>query len=146
MPIHGSEIYFSLYGRQGFHEYQALIPFARAAGFVDDVRRCAARRGVTIALCSAKAFGGEGRFVRFAGKGMAIAFNFPRGDAAVALMADIDALTVDAGGKPNIAKDSRLPAAIAGACYPGLDDFRVKLRHFDPNRRIRSSLSERLQL
>ena len=145
-PIHGSEVYFSLYGRRGFHEYQALVPAALAASFVDDVRARARKRGVTIALCSAKAFAGEGRFIRFAGDGIAIAFNYPRGGAATELMADIDALLIEAGGKPNIVKDSRLPAAIARACYPELDGFRAELRRFDPKRRIRSSLSERLEL
>jgi decaprenylphospho-beta-D-ribofuranose 2-oxidase len=145
-PIHGSEIYFSLYGRKGFHEYQALVPFAEAVTFVNDVRGCAAKRGVTLALCSAKAFGGKECFVRFAGEGLAIAFNFPRGGGAIQLMADIDALVIALGGKPNIAKDSRLPAAVARACYPHLEDFRAELLRFDPKRRIRSALSERLQL
>jgi decaprenylphospho-beta-D-ribofuranose 2-oxidase len=145
-PLHGSEIYFTLYGRKGFHEYQALVPFGEGVNFVENVRRCAARRGVTLALCSAKAFGGEERFVRFAGEGLAIAFNFPRGGGATDLMADIDALVIELGGKPNIAKDSRLPAAVARACYPHLEDFRAELLRFDPKRRIRSALSERLQL
>ncbi|MFN3943535.1 MAG: FAD-binding protein [Allosphingosinicella sp.] len=145
-PIHGSEIYFSLYGRKGFHEYQALVPPDRAVAFVERVRRGAAKRGVAIALCSAKAFGGEGRFLRFAGEGIAIAFNFPRGRGGAALMADIDAVVMELGGKPNIAKDSRLPADVARACYPGHEAFRAELLRFDPRRRIRSSLSERLQL
>lgn len=145
-PIHGSEIYFSLYGRRGFHEYQALVPFDQAVSFVDRVRRCASRRNVAIALCSAKAFGGEGRFIRFAGEGISVAFNFPRGRSATELMADIDSLVVEIGGRPNIAKDSRLPAEVARACYPGFEDFRAELLRFDPKRRIRSSLSERLQL
>lgn len=145
-PIHGSEIYFSLYGRRGFHEYQALVPFAQAVPFVDRVRRCASRRSVAIALCSAKAFAGEGRFIRFAGEGISVAFNFPRGKSGAELMADIDALLIDVGGRPNIAKDSRLPAEVARACYPGFEDFRSELLRFDPRRRIRSSLSERLQL
>ena len=145
-PIHGSEIYFTLYGRKGFHEYQALIPRAKAAQFIEDVRRRAAKRGVVIALCSAKAFGGDERFIRFAGEGISVAFNFPRGKDAAELMADIDALLIDIGGKPNIAKDSRLPAEVARLCYSGVEDFRAELLRFDPMRRIRSSLSERLEL
>lgn len=145
-PIHNSEIYFSLYGRKGFHEYQALVPFAEVTAFLDNVRRYAARRGQTIALCSAKAFGGEERFIRFAGEGIAVAFNFPRGKESTELMSDIDALLIDIGGKPNIAKDSRLPAEVMRACYRGWDGFRAELHRFDPRRRICSSLSERLQL
>jgi decaprenylphospho-beta-D-ribofuranose 2-oxidase len=145
-PLDGSEIYFSLYGRRGFHEYQALVPLAQAVNFVERVRRCAARRNVAIALCSAKAFAGQGRFIRFAGEGISIAFNFPRGKGCMDLMADIDALLIEIGGRPNIAKDSRLPAEIARACYPGFEDFRTGLLRFDPRRCIRSSLSERLQL
>lgn len=145
-PIHGSEAYFSLYGRPGFHEYQALVPVAAAAPLVAAVRQRAARRGVTLALCSGKAFGGASRFLRFAGGGMAVAFNFPRVDGSAALMDDIDALLLDAGGKPNIIKDSRLSARMIRACYPELEPFRSELERFDPHRRIRSSLSQRLEL
>lgn len=145
-PIHGSEIYFALFGRSGFHEYQALVPTAGAAAFVREVSARAAKRGVAVALCSAKAFGGTAGHIRFAGEGTAIAFDFPRSAATAKLMADIDAMLVEVGGVPNIAKDSRLPHAVARACYAGFDTFRDALLRFDPQRRIRSELSERLRL
>lgn len=145
-PIHGSETYFSLYGRPGFHEYQALIPLADAVAFTNAVQERAARRGVTTALCSAKAFGGNQRYLRFAGAGIAIAFNFPRAGRSRELMSDIDAMVIDLGGKPNIVKDGRLPAEVVQACYPEFEMFRRRLLEFDPKRRIRSELSERLEL
>ena len=145
-PTHGSQFYFSLYGKTGFHEYQMLVQLSEAAIVVDEVKKRAARHGVPIALCSAKAFGGEERFLRFAGEGIAIAFNFVRSKAGDRLMADIDALVIAIRGKPNIVKDSRLTPEVLCSCHPGLDDFRSALRRFDPHRRIRSSLSERLEL
>ena len=145
-PIHGSEMYFTLYGRRGFHEYQVLVPFGEAAAFVEEARRRAARRGVAVALCSAKAFEGAGDFLRFDGDGIAVAFDFPRGNAGTRFMEDLDAMTIAVRGKPNIVKDSRLPAAVVRACYPDFDRFRTALHRFDPKRRIRSTLSERLGL
>jgi hypothetical protein len=43
-------------------------------------------------------------------------------------------------------KDSRLPRAVFEASVPEADAFRAALRHWDPKRRFRSTLSERLGL
>ncbi|MEM7499011.1 MAG: FAD-binding oxidoreductase [Pseudomonadota bacterium] len=145
-PVHGSEIYFALFGRPGLHEYQMLTPLEAAAEVLETARARARHHGVPFALCSCKRFGGARELLRFTGDGVNFALNFPRMVGSDALMADLDALTIEVGGLPNLAKDSRLSRAVMEACYAEHDTFRSRLAAFDPKRRMRSGLSERLGL
>lgn len=145
-PIHKSQLYFKLFGNRGFHEYQAVLPQGAMSDYLDAIRSRLSQRRLAITLASAKAFDGPRELLRFSGKGVCIALNFPRGAVADEFMSFLDERVIALGGVPNIIKDSRLPCAVVDACYPGADEFRAALCSFDPKRMFRSELSERLCL
>ena len=101
---------------------------------------------VAVTLASAKCFGGDRKLLRFSGEGLCFALNIPRDDRAPAFIAFLDSLLPKLGGIPNLIKDSRLPRAVMESCYGEADEFRSRLKDFDPRRRFRSELSERLCL
>ena len=144
-PIHSAQSYFKLFGVDGFHEYQALLPAASAFDYLDSVQSYLRRQPLTITLASAKVFAGSHELLRFTGDGVCLALNFPRGKAS-GFMNFLDDRVIALGGIPNIIKDSRLPRTVVDACYPGADEFRTALRDYDPKRLFRSELSERLGL
>ena len=146
-PVARKVLYFRLFGRPGFHEIQIVVPRESFSRVAARLREELPRFGVPITLASCKLFEGERRHLRFDGSGLCIALDFPRMAESERLAAFLDALVLEAGGLPNIIKDSRLPLATARACYSeGYDDFRRKLRAFDPRRVYRSEISERLEL
>lgn len=145
-PVARKVAYFRLFGRRGFHEAQVLLPREAFGAFTDELRAHLRRQPVPLTLASCKLFGGEGRFVRFEGRGICLALDFPRGPAADRLLAFLDDAVPRHGGKPNLSKDSRLPAAVVRACYPEYERFCESLRRFDPARLYRSELSARLGL
>lgn len=145
-PIHKTQLYFKLFGSRGFHEYQVILPLEAMRDYLDAIRTRISKRRLTITLASAKAFDGPSELLRFTGKGVCLALNFPRGETAQKFMPILDDLVIALGGVPNIIKDSRLPRAVVDACYPGANEFRAELRSFDPKRMFRSELSERLGL
>jgi decaprenylphospho-beta-D-ribofuranose 2-oxidase len=145
-PVARKVAYFRLFGRRGFHEVQVLLPRDAFGPFTDDLRVHLARHPAPITLASCKLFGGEGRFLRFEGAGVCLALDVPRGPAADRLLAFLDDAVPRHGGKPNVSKDSRLPASVVSACYPEYERFREALRRFDPARLYRSELSARLGL
>ncbi|KAA0677441.1 FAD-binding oxidoreductase [Azospirillum brasilense] len=145
-PLHGSEAYFRLFGRAGFHESQVIVPMERFADYIEGVRRASAHARIPIALASGKLFAGESDLLRFSGTGLCFAINLPRRRGSAGMMERLDELTLELGGRPNIIKDSRLPRAVVEATYPGYDRFKAILRHWDPDRTFRSELSERLGL
>ena len=88
----------------------------------------------------------EPSLARFDGGGLCLALDFPRDAGSGLLAADLDRLGMDLGVIPNASKDSRLPAEVAEAGLPGLEELRARLRSWDPERLYRSTLSERLGL
>lgn len=145
-PIHKAQLYFKLFGVRGFHEYQAILPPEAMHDYLDAIRSRIGQRRLAITLASAKAFDGARDLLRFTGKGVCLALNFPRGETAQEFMPFLDERVIALGGVPNIIKDSRLPRAVVDACYPEAGEFRAALRAFDPKRMFRSELSDRLGL
>ena len=145
-PLHHLQKYYFFLGSHGFHEYQMLLPKNVAADYLKQLAAVAADLKVPITLAAGKIFGGQQNLLRFSGEGVCFAINFLRSGQANQLLEWLDSNLVLNGGRPNLIKDSRLPRQIAEACYPEIDEFRMKLRDFDPKRLFRSEMSERLGL
>ncbi|HUC17974.1 MAG TPA: FAD-binding oxidoreductase [Acetobacteraceae bacterium] len=145
-PVQGSESYFRLFGPAGFHEYQVILPHDGFAEFLAGVRREIARKGIAVALASAKLFVGAHDLLRFSGEGICFALNIPRNQRSADFLAALDQMTIGLGGRPNIIKDSRLPRSVLEASFPECDRFRGIVQRWDPSRRFRSELSSRLGL
>ena len=145
-PIRGKEIYFHLYGRRGFREYQFLVPRASWPATVAAVERILTTRGATIGLASLKLFAGRGSQLRFDGSGVCLALDVVPDAAGLATLTDLDAMLVEMRGIPNLAKDSRISAATTRRLFSEYEDFRGRLAAWDPKRRMGSALRTRLEL
>ena len=145
-PIHATQFYFKLFGTSGFHEYQVVIPTEHIANYFEAIQDYLNRSPIAITLASAKFFHGKQDLLRFTGNGICFALNFPRNKESVPFLVFLDKLVISLNGIPNIIKDSRLPRSVVEACYPEIELFRNLLNTFDPKRRFRSELSERLGL
>jgi decaprenylphospho-beta-D-ribofuranose 2-oxidase len=145
-PLNGKEIYFAACGSAGFHESQLLIPFEAWPRFAGGLAVSLRRRGVFTTLGSLKLFRGTRRLLNFGGDGICVAIDVPRQARSSELLADLDALMLEAGGIPNISKDSRLPGRVVAAAYAGYGEFKERLRAFDPDRRMQSALRTRLDV
>jgi len=144
--FNGNEIYHELFGRPGFHEAQVIVPHAAFPAFMEAIRSHTRRHDAPIALGAGKLFAGSARMLRFDGDGICVAVNLRRNRNAAAFLAALDQDVIRLGGRPNLIKDSRLPRAVFEATCPEADAFRRRLRDWDPKRRFRSELSERLGL
>jgi decaprenylphospho-beta-D-ribofuranose 2-oxidase len=145
-PVHNKEAYFYWFGKKGFHECQIIVDAGRFNSFVSEIQRRLERHPVAITLASAKLFRGQRELIRFTGDGICLTLNFPRDQAGAAFASFMDDLMLEHGGWPNLIKDSRLTADVVNAAYPECEQFRERLRAFDPRRLYRSELSERIRL
>ncbi|MBA1158175.1 FAD-binding oxidoreductase [Microvirga mediterraneensis] len=145
-PAQGKEIYFRLFGRAGFHEYQAIVPVLQFPEYIAQVRASARKHRVPIVLASGKSFDGVSKLLRFTGAGTCFAINVPRTRTSLDFLAELDGIAIDLGCRPNIIKDARLPRSVVEATYPDYDRFKRLLSEWDPERMFRSELSERLGL
>lgn len=137
---------FLMFGRPGFIEYQAIVPDARVETYLERLSREFIDRRLPSVLVSMKRFRGTPRWLRFEGDGVCVTVYLVRTAAATRFLPELDRLALETGSLANIMKDSRMPAAVVRAMYPEYHAFRDELRRFDPERRFRSELAERLAL
>lgn len=143
-PIYGLEIYYFAFGRRGLREYQVIVPHERWSQFLDDLRPLLASARLPITLTSLKLFSGSAQHLRFNGTGVCLALDVPAVPAASALFGALDELAHRHGARINLSKDSRVEQETCRRLFPGYDSFTSELRAFDPARRCRSRLRERL--
>ena len=141
-----SQIYFKLFGKRGFMEYQAIIPIATFNQYIRAVQLYLSRKPLSVTLASAKIFRGSKELLRFTGDGICFALNLSRSVDSINFIQYLDQLIIDLGGIPNIIKDSRLPQHVVAKTYSGYDYFRERILAYDPERLYRSGISERLGL
>lgn len=146
-PFVGKELYFRMYGKRGFREFQALFPQAHWGDACKRIAEAIQRSRAPILLASIKIFRGEPGFLNFSGNGICLALDTPNTASAREFFARLDEITLDLGGIANISKDGRLSAATVRAMYGDrYEKFRSALRDYDPQRHFQSELRRRLDL
>ena len=136
-----------MYGRRGFHQFQALLPQETSREAVRDLLATCAQSRAASFLAVLKTMGREGAgLLSFGGRGHTVALDFPAGVGIDDLLLHLERLVLDHGGLVYLAKDSRLTAAGFAAMYPRLPEFRRILEDVDPAGRMTSDLARRLAI
>ena len=146
-PLDGIRNWNRVYGPGGFRQYQYVVPFGQEAAVrrsFELVSRARAASFVTVL----KRFGeGDPGPLSFPAPGWTLALDVPaRAGGLDGLLASLDRLVVDAGGRVYLAKDSRVPAGTLAEMYPRLEEFRKLRAGLDPDGMLASDLSRRLRL
>nr|WP_206026951.1 FAD-binding oxidoreductase [Jiella endophytica] len=111
-----------LYGPRGLFQHQSVVPFAGAETVVRSLIECARHHGHGSFLTVLKRFGDlkSPGLTSFPRPGYTLTLDFPhRGDRTLKLLAELDRLTIEAGGAVNPYKDARMSAATFAAGFPG---------------------------
>ena len=146
-PFVGKEIYFRLYGKRGFREYQTLFPRERWEEACRRIADAVRQSGALVMLASIKAFRGEPALLNFSGNGICLALDTPNTPTSAAFFARLDEITVELGGIANISKDGRLSAETVRSMYGDrYQEFRSALHDYDPERHFQSELRRRLDV
>lgn len=121
-----------LYGADGFYQYQCVLPPETAREGTIALLKTIVMSGQGSPLAVLKDFGSNPPvgLLSFPREGTTLAVDFRnQGEPTLKLMADLDRIVEDAGGRLYPAKDGRIPAAVFQAGFPKWKEFRD---HVDP--------------
>jgi len=146
-PLDGISNWNRVYGPAGFRQYQYVVPFASADVVRRSLERISALRAPSF-VTVLKRFGpGDPGMLSFPMSGWTLALDFPaRTPWLGPLLAELDEMVLEAGGRLYLAKDSRIPAELMPRMYQRLEDFRRLRAAVDPAGVFSSDLSRHLAL
>ena len=132
-PLDGIQDWNRIYGRQGFYQYQCVIPPGDAETAIAELLKAVARRGEGSFLAVLKHFGNQPSLgmLSFPRPGTTLALDFPnRGEKTLRLLQALDAIVQEAGGALYPGKDARMPASLFQSGYPQWEAFSA---YIDPH-------------
>jgi decaprenylphospho-beta-D-ribofuranose 2-oxidase len=145
-PLDSIDNWNRMYGREGFVQYQFLMPPAGLSGLIQILEKLS-RSGRASFLAVLKCMGeGNPGLLSFGEKGNTLALDIPNKPGLAEFLRELDRIVLDHGGRLYLAKDSMTDAATFAAMYPKLPEFRAIQRRLDPEGGLRSSMSRRLGL
>ena len=147
-PLDAVRNWNRIYGRRGFLQYQMVLPKDPEHRAIREILDAitASRLGSFLAVI--KEFGDKDNGgLSFPAPGVTLALDFAHtGPDLLNLMLRLDAITLAAGGRVYLGKDSRLPKETFQAMYPGWRVWKEVKDLWDPRGLFRSDLGERLGL
>jgi hypothetical protein len=135
-----------LYGRRGFMQFQCVLPKDSARDGLTRLLTAITQSGQASFLSVLKRFGAQDSPISFPMEGYTLALDFPHNRKSLALMPELDAITLDHGGRFYMAKDSRVPAQTFAEADARAADFAAWRRDAGLAGAFASAQSERLNL
>lgn len=149
-PLDSINNWNRIYGRNGYTEFQFVVPTANADRILHQVLSKVASSGLGSFLTVLKLFGkGHRNFgsLSFPSEGYTLALDFKICNSLFPLLNELDRYVVNAGGQNYLSKDCRLSASTFKEEYgKRVVEFLKVKAVADPACRIRSMQSDRLEL
>ncbi len=134
-----------LYGRHGFVQFQCALPEENSAKGLAELMETIAKAQSGSVLSVLKRFGPQSGPFSFPMPGYTLALDFPASERNMKLMSRLDDITLAHGGRFYLAKDARMPEAVAKA-DPRAMAFAAMRKQAGMSERFSSLQSERLGL
>lgn len=133
------------YGRNGFVQYQFVLPLEAKQGLIEILQRIS-DKGLGSFLAVLKIFGKQESIISFPKEGYTLALDFPVKKGLMEFLDELDAVVLKYGGRLYMSKDARMKADVLEKGYPELEKFKSIVKKYNPDGRIQSIQSDRLFL
>ncbi|WP_343307505.1 FAD-binding oxidoreductase [Chitinophaga niabensis] len=131
------------YGKQGFVQYQFVLPIDRKEGLAAIMHRIS-DKGWGSFLAVLKVFGKQDDLISFPMEGYTLALDFPVRKGLFPFLDELDALVLEYGGKLYLSKDARMQQEVFWKSYPNAERFANIINTYNPVGKFRSVQSDRL--
>ncbi len=146
-PLDAVHDWNRLYGKKGFHQFQAVVPDAAAGATLDAMLSAIAESGLAAPTTSLKRMGpGRSGQMSFPMEGWSLAVDFANSTRARGLIGQLGAMAGDAGGRIYLAKDALALPSQVEAMYAEIDAWREVVNAADPDRVFATDMVRRLGL
>ncbi len=126
-PLDAIQGWNKVYGRRGFAQFQCVLPLSHAKDGLNELLDAIANAGSGSFLAVLKRFGPQAGKFSFPMEGYTLALDFPVNAKTLALMNDLDRITLQYNGRFYLAKDSRMPRDVFLQSEPRAEDY-IKYR------------------
>ncbi len=146
-PLDAIRNWNRLYGRRGFTQDQCVIPDAAGPEGVKSFVELLRRTGGSSMVSVIKDCGDEGEgMLSFPLRGTSVAVDFPARDDVQRIVDTLNAHLIELGGRVYLTKDRYTRAADYRRMDPRIDAWLAVKKKYDPQGRLRSAQSARLEL
>jgi|SRR6185437_5524244 len=133
------------YGKNGFIQYQFVLPLNAKSGLVEMMNRIS-DSGLGSFLAVLKVFGKQEGIISFPKEGYTLALDFPVKPGLLPFLDELDQIVLRHDGRLYLSKDARMKPEVLRGGYPGLEKFKDIVRKYNPGGKIHSMQSDRLFL
>ena len=134
-----------MYGKQGFTQYQFVLPMEARKG-LELILKKIQEKGMGSFLAVLKVFGDQKDLISFPMKGYTLALDFAVTDKLFPFLDELDQIVLEYGGRIYMTKDSRMEKDIFWKGYPRAEEFVKIVKKYNPDAKINSMLSKRLEI
>jgi decaprenylphospho-beta-D-ribofuranose 2-oxidase len=146
-PLDRIHTWNRLYGKPGFHQFQCVLPDDSAKTGLRQMMDLIATSRLASPLAVLKRLGpGRGGMMSFPMSGYTLAIDFPNRTKTAGLLAELEAITLKAGGRIYFAKDALMRRDSVSQMYDEHGDFARITNEVDPDRVFETNLVRRLNL
>ncbi len=146
-PLDFADHWNRLYGRQGFAQFQAVLPPESSRRGLIAILECVAQSRLASFVTGIKSAGtASGGLLSFMHPGHTIGIDLLNRPLLSTTLDRLNQIVTDLGGRVYLAKDSSLRPEQFAAMYPRLDAFKQIKRRLDPGDRFSSSQARRLSI
>ena len=136
-----------IYGRNGFQQYQFVLPKASSLDGLREVLSTVARSGPGSFLSVLKLCGpANENYLSFPLEGYSLAMDFKMSRRLPAHLDELDTIVARHGGRLYLTKDARVSRAMFETGYPHIETFRALRRQHGMDNKFQSLQSRRLGL
>ena len=146
-PLDGILHWNRLYGKQGFFQFQCVLPDDTAHKTLHHILTRCTQAGLSSFLAVLKKMGQQGNgLLSFPMAGFTLALDFPNKMGAIPLIKEFERLVTASGGRVYMAKDALLSDKHFAQMYPKKAEFLKIVQSVNPNMSFTSNAAKRVGL